>query len=102
MPDLYDYYESLLPPMADTDFDALPSPRQILEAVHSEGVDNVGTIPIIATGREHHVNYYVVVKLGSEYVKISCPYHSDSGFSYDYDVQIVKPQERLIKGWTPV
>jgi hypothetical protein len=97
--DFYALYEQLLPPMTDSDFDALPSPRQILEAAHIGDVDNVGVIPIIATGREYSSNYYVVIKLGAKYVKISCAYDGEYGFDYDYAVQIVEPQQKV---WCPV
>ena len=88
--------------MDDSDFDKLPSPRQILEAAHDNDVDNVGVVPIIATGREHSSNYFVVIKLGSVYVKISCAYDGEYGFDYDYNVQIVEQRVSVQKVWCPV
>ena len=102
MSDLYDLYDQLLPPMTDADFDNLPLTRDILEAVHDNDVDNVATIPIIATGREHHSNYYVVIKLAGTFVKISCSYSSEYGFAYDYNVQIVEQHEIIRKVWCAV
>ena len=103
MTDLYNYYERLLPSMADADFDNLPSPRQILEEACYD-LNNipafVGTIPIIDAGVEHNgQNRYVVVQLGSEHVKISASYDGEYGLDYNYDVSIVMPQQTTMRTW---
>lgn len=93
--DLYSIYEELFPDMPEEEFYKLPGPISILEA---EGCD-IDWAEVVHLDKDRHV-HTIVIKVEAPcrplLIRIRDEYHSELGYDYNPEVEIVEAVERKI------